>query len=235
MKWAISYAASAQAFVAVRKLATTTGGDLPLLAVGDPDLSVGSKAHAPNIQVVARGSAVVSPLELSALGELPATHEELAEVAHAFGERSVVLSGTKATEGNFRSQPLSRFNVIHFATHALVREDVPGLSEAALVLTPNPGADEFDDAFLTVGEIAILGLHAKLVILSACNTANLDPQIFGGQIQGLTAAFALAGVPTLIASLWAVDDNAAKSIIRNFAERWQGMELPRPQSCFPKR
>jgi hypothetical protein len=215
-QWALSYVSSGQEFLASRKLAGLSGGDLPLLTVGDPVLAEPDGANF-NAQVAARGVATSNPLQLRELGNIPGARTEVEQMASSFGQGSVRLLGLRATESSFRSQLLTRFKVIHFATHAVTREEVPGLTEAALVLTPTNSTDSFDDGLLTVHEIASLDLRARLVILSACNTANLDPQIFGGQVHGLTSAFSLAGASTLISSLWSIDDIAAQGIMHNFA------------------
>jgi hypothetical protein len=215
--WALSYVSSGQEFLASRKLAGLSGGDLPLLTIGDPALAEPDGTNF-NAQVAARGVATSNPLQLRELGNLPETRTEVEQMAASFGQGSVKLLGLTATESDFRSQLLTRFKVIHFATHALTREEVPGLTEAALVLTPTNSIDSFDDGLLTIHEIASLDLRARLVILSACNTANLDPQIFGGQVQGLTSAFSVAGASTLISSLWSIDDVAAQGIMHNFAD-----------------
>ena len=47
---------------------------------------------------------------------------------------------------------------------------------------------------------------------------EFGPKIFGGQVQGLTSAFSLAGASTLISSLWSIDDIAAQGIMHNFAD-----------------
>jgi CHAT domain-containing protein len=127
-----------------------------------------------------------------------------------------VLLGRAASERNLRGESLSRYGIVHFATHGLVREEIPGLQEAALVLTPVDEADPLDDGLLTATEIAGLGIAARLVILSACNTARVDPRLFGDQVHGLAAAFAMAGVPATVATLWAVDSPSAQDLMQRF-------------------
>jgi len=58
---------------------------------------------------------------------------------------------------------------------------------------------------LTMEEVQKLDLHrAKMVVLSACNTFKGDVRIDG--LVGITRAFIAAGSPTVVASLWPVDD-----------------------------
>jgi hypothetical protein len=114
-------------------------------------------------------------------------------------------------------RPLDRYNVIQFATHGLVRGELSGLDEAALVLTPGPDvSDGANDGLLYASEISNLDLNAKLVVLSACNTANFDTALFGSGLQGLAISFALAGAPTMLASLWPVESNISQELMTNF-------------------
>jgi len=58
---------------------------------------------------------------------------------------------------------------------------------------------------LTMEEVQKLDLHrAKMVVLSACNTFKGDVRIDG--LVGITRAFIAAGSPTVVASLWRVND-----------------------------
>jgi hypothetical protein len=138
-------------------------------------------------------------------------------VARLFNDDGAeTLLGAAATEERFRALPLDQYQMLQFATHGLVRGDVPGLVEPALVLTPVDMDDAFNDGLLGATEIANLDLNARLVVLSACNTANVDLAAFGAQAQGLTTAFAVAGVPTTIASLWPVESTTSKRIMVQF-------------------
>jgi hypothetical protein len=55
-----------------------------------------------------------------------------------------------------------------------------------------------------------------LAVLSACNSARYDPRIVASGIQGLSAAFAIAGVPSVVASLWPIDSAIARDLIVEF-------------------
>ena len=74
--------------------------------------------------------------------------------------------------------------------------------------------------------IAALNLNADLAVLSACNTANFDLSDFSSEVQGLTSGFALAGVPTTLATLWSVDSTAAQKIISAFYENLVTQQKP---------
>jgi CHAT domain-containing protein len=62
-----------------------------------------------------------------------------------------------------------------------------------------------DDGILSVKEILQLPpLKAKLVTLSACQTGR--GKITGDGVAGLSRAFIIAGTPSVLVSLWNVDD-----------------------------
>lgn len=150
-----------------------------------------------------------------ALSALPNTRPELIALAEAFGAqpRQDLLIGDAATETNLRNTAnLQDRQVIAFATHGLIADELPGLTEPALVLTPPAEASDGDDGLLTASEIARdLNLDADWVILSACNTAA--PGGAGAEsLSGLASAFFYAGARALLVSHWVVDDAAARRI-----------------------
>jgi hypothetical protein len=131
----------------------------------------------------------------------------------AIGAPSTLLVGADATEARFRGQPLSQYRYLSFATHGLIREEISGLREAALVLTPGAMDDTFDDGLLTASELADLPLSADFVALSACNTANFDLAAFSADVPGLATALAIAGVPATLATLWPVDSMTSGRVV----------------------
>ena len=193
---------SINAFVATKRLSRLRSATLDYLGVGDPVLAPGNPGA-----VASRGG-------LNSLQELPETAEEVQRVAGLFDKsKARLLQRQSATEEDFRLQPLSEFDVIHFATHGLIREELPGLAEPSLVFTPRPGGDILNDGLLTASQIATLPLRARLVVLSACNSARYEPSVIDSGIQGLSTSFAIAGVPSMIAALWPVESALARNLI----------------------
>src|SRR6185436_2148025 len=80
-----------------------------------------------------------------------------------------------------------------------------------------------EDGRMDVHEILELKLNAKLVTLSACDTA-LGTGYFadvpaGDDLVGLTRAFLFAGAPSVLASLWEVNDRSAGVLMHSFYGR----------------
>jgi CHAT domain-containing protein len=103
--------------------------------------------------------------------------------------------------------------VVHFATHAVVSDTRP--LESFLALAPGDGSD----GRLTSAEIYGWHLAADLVVLSACRTAR--GRVNGDGVIGLSRAFAYAGTPSLIASVWDAPDQTSRELFPTFYAEWQ--------------
>ncbi len=209
---AISYAGSAALLTATRRAAATGGGDFDFLGVGDPVLT-GETATGE-----ARGAVATRGARVAGLAPLPETRDELLASAKGF-RTSRLLLGPEATERRLRAQVTGAYTYVSFATHGLIREDLQGLAEPALVLTPVAGDDPLDDGLLTASEIADLNLRARFVALSACNTANFDLDQLARDLPALSSAFAVAGVPATLATLWPVDSETGRQVVTGAFER----------------
>jgi len=128
-------------------------------------------------------------------------------IATLFPETALV-TGKAATKATSRDE-IRRHTVLHFATHAEFDETDP--LGSALLLAATGG----EEGRLEVQEIFGLDLHASLVVLSACETA-LGKLTRGDELTGLTRAFIYAGTPSVITTLWQVNDRAAFELMREF-------------------
>jgi CHAT domain-containing protein len=144
------------------------------------------------------------------------TQQESQSVSQYFPTQHKVLLGNQATESSFK-RLAGQYDVIHLATHGYFNKLNPLLSGVML----EPDAEE--DGRMEVHEILGLRLNATLVTLSACDTA-LGTGYFadipaGDDLIGLTRAFLYAGAPSVLASLWEVNDRSAVSLMRDFYGR----------------
>jgi CHAT domain-containing protein/Tfp pilus assembly protein PilF len=139
--------------------------------------------------------------------------QEARSISALFPDHSLLLLGHSATKSAFKRQA-SQFGLIHLATHGFFDKFNPIFSGIAL----EPEAD--DDGRLEVYEIMRLRLRARLVTLSACDTA-LGSGYFaeypaGDDFVGLTRAFLYAGSSAVLASLWEVNDRSTMQIMSDF-------------------
>lgn len=205
VRHAVSYAPSLNSLAWLRKTPVNPA-KFRILAIGDPAL-------APAALAASDRSGDVDNVAL--LGPLPSAGEELAAIQRAFPSATETLRGPQARETALKQQPLNRFAIVHFATHALVSERHP--KRSGLLLSPEPG----EDGLLQVSEIYGLGLKSDLVVLSACQTA-LGQEVTGEGIVGLTRAFFYAGSRSVIAALWNLNDRFAAEFIERFYRELKG-------------
>jgi CHAT domain-containing protein len=133
---------------------------------------------------------------------------EAALVAELFGSEPFLGAG--AGEGVVRAR-VGGAGVVHLAAHGTFNPVAPLFSR--LWLAP----DGEEDGLLNVHEVYELDLdHADLVVLSACET-QVGELSAGDEVVGLTRAF-LYGAPTVLASLWSVDDEATGVLMARFYE-----------------
>jgi CHAT domain-containing protein len=162
-----------------------------------------------------RGLADVAQIRMQV--PLPETVDELCAVARDLRVSSDdIWLGARATESEIKrlseAGELSKYRIIHFATHGALAGEVSGNSEPGLLLTPPEKATDTDDGYLSASEIAALKLDADWVILSACNTAAGGAE--GAEaLSGLARAFFYAGARALLVSHWAVYSDATVKLI----------------------
>ncbi len=147
--------------------------------------------------------------------ELPYVADEVQSLKRTFGGQAVVRIGRDATETEVKREA-NRFDLLHIATHYEVNTTDP--LRSALDLAPS----SVDDGRLEVGEVIDLGLGADLVVLSGCSTAAaagaVDNMPASDDWFGLTRAFLHAGAPSVVATLWPVNDRSTSRFMERFYE-----------------
>lgn len=209
----VSYVPSGTVLYVLRTSHRESNPNLPFLGVGDVNYETSGQRPAQNMgpsgsDEVTRG---IYDLVGARFPDLPGSREEVLSAAKVFGEKSVLLIGTEASEAAFKSEPLSKFKVIHLAVHGVAEPKYP--ERAALVLGPDPQNRE--DGLLQAREITMLRLNADLVTLSACDTGIGKLQGEEG-VESLERAFLIAGARTVVATLWSADDTFSAVLLKSF-------------------
>ena len=168
---------------------------------------------AQNIQKNSKNSqeiALIAPINFEEnIASLPGTEKEVREIAAVCRDKKFkvnTLLRQEAQEKVLKNLNMENFSILHFATHGLVDEDSPELSQIFL------SKSEEEDGNLFAGEIFNLRLNADLVTLSACEV-GLGKASKGEGLIGLGRAFLYAGAKNLVLSLWRVSDESTARLM----------------------
>jgi CHAT domain-containing protein len=134
--------------------------------------------------------------------QTPLIHQEIEKLAQAFVKSRVFLDDDATVQALTEHAPQA--DLIHLACHAQFRSDNPLFSSLRL-----------GDGWLTVRDSYGLQLNCQLVTLSACET-GLNALAPGDELIGLARGFFSAGAPSVLLSLWTVDDEATAQLMADF-------------------
>jgi CHAT domain-containing protein len=189
--------------------------------------------------------ALRSLTERGAWGGLPSTKKEI-DYIHSLltkqGVKVAKLEESNANEESFKSLGGKSPELIHLATHGFVidtKKKAEGnkfvastsvysnkdsymmwsglmLAGGNNIWRGNFNQSNVEDGILTADEISRMDLsNTKLVVLSACETAKGKVDPVDG-VYGLQRAFKMAGVETIVMSLWKVQDDATSMLMTQF-------------------
>jgi hypothetical protein len=147
------------------------------------------------------------------LAALPGARREAQEIASILNLRSnEVLQGPAASERFVKRTALEDFAVVHVAAHA--RADTMFPERSAVFLAPG---DTAEDGWLQPAEIAALDFRGRLIVLSACDSAE-GSLVSGEGPLSLARAFFAAGARTVVATRWPLRDDDAAFMMERFYE-----------------
>jgi len=176
------------------------------------------KADHTSERLLTVGNPNFSRERFDSLRDLPSSVTESKTIAGLY-ENPKLLSPDEATESNVTAE-LAHAEVAHLAMHFVLNEQAEMLS--GFPLTPETsgnGIAERFDGFLQSHEICRLDLRRmRLVVLSACQT-GIEKQYRGEGAVGAARPFFIAGVPTVVATLWPVDSDASAALMVSFHKR----------------
>jgi len=141
------------------------------------------------------------------LKPLPAARKEIEGLQNQF--EGLFLFDEAANEKTIKEKTVD-YAILHFATHGILDAKRPVLSSLAFT----EDGDSLESNIWQAYEISKTQLNANLVVLSACETGYGRFEQ-GNGIASLARAFMYAGAPSLIVSLWQVNDFATAAIMKN--------------------
>jgi len=158
--------------------------------------------------------AAMEGLPLARLNGTRLEADQISKLAKASGGQADVWLDLDANEDNVVTRDVSKYRIIHVATHGLLNAERPQFTGVVLSLVGN----KTHDGFVRTDEVFNLRLGSPLVMLSACET-GLGKEKRGEGVMGLTRAFMYAGAPTVGVSLWSVADKSTADLMTAFYKR----------------
>ncbi len=201
----------------------------PVFSVEDVRLKTLSKPKTEtdssiNLTAVMRDARVIPPNLRSDFSRLRFSRAEAEAISgFALADQRFLALDFAANLTAASSANLQDSRIVHLATHGTVNSQFPELSSIVFSLVDENGKPQ--EGFLRLQDVYNLRLKADLVVLSACETA-LGKEIKGEGIIGLTRGFMYSGAPSVVASLWRVEDRATADLMKRFYQRMLRENLP---------
>lgn len=186
---------------------------------------------------------------ITTIRELPGSKREIEEIEKILKDNSLSMvknDRMSGTEARFKATAGKEGNILHISTHGFfinpsqfdssrigkllslgtasgyddaLRSSGLMMSGVNEVLTGRVKPSECEDGLLTAKEISLLNLSdVDFAVLSACETGV--GAVSGDGVFGLQRGFKLAGVNSLMMSLWKVDDDATEMLMTEFYKNW---------------
>jgi CHAT domain-containing protein/tetratricopeptide (TPR) repeat protein len=157
-----------------------------------------------------RNSGSIDSVRLK-LSPLKGTKEEINAISGIV--RTKKIFDEKATETYFKKYAGS-YGILHLAMHTIIDNQNPLYSKLVFTL-PEKGSK--DDGYLNTYELFGLHLPGQLAVLSACNTGSGKLER-GEGIISLARGFFYAGIPTVVMTLWEIEDHSSANLVPLFYE-----------------
>jgi len=143
------------------------------------------------------------------LSPLPGAKDEVNGISRFIS--AVPFVDMLAQESTFKEKAPD-FDILHLAMHTVINDSLPMLSKLVFSVSDQKSAD---DGFLNAYEIYNMKLNARLAVLSACETGSGKLQR-GEGVMSMARAFIYAGCPSIVMTLWQVEDKSGVKIMEDF-------------------
>ncbi len=143
------------------------------------------------------------------LSPMKGTKEEINAISGLVNTKKIF--DEKATEAYFKKHA-GNYGILHLAMHTIIDDRNPLYSK--LVFT-RPESGSGDDGYLNTYELFGLHLPGQLAVLSACNTGSGKLEQ-GEGIISLARGFFYAGIPTVVMTLWEIEDQSSADLMPIF-------------------
>jgi len=120
--------------------------------------------------------------------------------------------GFEASEETFKTVAPD-YDILHLAMHTIIDDENPMYSKMAFTQKN----DTLEDGLLNTYEIYSMKLNCRMSVLSSCNSGSGKLQRGEGVIS-LARGFIYAGCPSIIMTLWTVEDKSGVDLMTSFYE-----------------
>lgn len=163
---------------------------------------------------------------------MPLDYDETNDVYQMLNKKGIatkLYTRLYASEDNLKMLSNNSTDIIHLSTHGFYDPKYSSypMKNSGIFLAGanrrwyyNEMVGTKEDGIVTADEIATMNLSGcQLVVLSACETGlgNIDNS---EGVFGLQRAFKLAGVQSILMSLWKVDNDATSLLMTTFYKEW---------------
>lgn len=143
--------------------------------------------------------------------ELPGTKIEIEAIKSIVKGDNLFFEDEEATETQFKDKA-KHYQILHLAVHGL--GDFESNVNSRLVFKNQN--DSLNDGNLFLYELINIDLsRSKLAILSACET-GIGKEFKGEGVFSIARGFANSGCPSMIMSLWKINDQVSSDILTKF-------------------
>ena len=123
---------------------------------------------------------------------------------------SDIFEGYQATERIFKDTA-KYYDILHLSMHTIIDNINPMFSKLAFT----QDNDSMEDGLLNTYEIYNMVLNARLAVLSSCSSGEGILQK-GEGVMSLSRAFMYAGCPSIIMTLWVIEDKSGVKLMTEF-------------------
>ncbi len=130
-------------------------------------------------------------------------------------EISNLLNGDKyldyeASEKKFK-EVAHLYDILHLAMHTIMDDKNPMYSKMAFTQKE----DSIEDGFLNTYDLYNMKLNSRMAVLSSCNSGSGKLQR-GEGVMSLARGFIYSGCPSIIMTLWSVEDKSGVKLMTSF-------------------
>jgi CHAT domain-containing protein/tetratricopeptide (TPR) repeat protein len=140
---------------------------------------------------------------------LPGIKEEIQAISELLNSGDMYMDN-RATEKIFK-EVAPRYDILHLAMHTIMDDENPMYSKMAF--TQNN--DSIEDGFLNTYELYNMKLNSRMTVLSSCNSGSGKYQR-GEGVMSLARGFVYAGCPSIVMTLWSVEDKSGVKLMTSF-------------------